>query len=452
MKPLLWAAIVSALAASVLAGEASSDPRRTPAVEVFPRNKDAVIYLTGPMAGKDGLPVEEFFRLPHRREVNNLGSGFVIHPSGYILTNAHAVESPIYHEVIFSAGRKLPAELLAVVREHDLALLKVESQQPLAAVRLARAGDLMVGEPVIVIGNPEGLLLTCTTGVVSAVGRSTKPSGLPGIVLQGLLQTDAAINPGSSGGPWFNALGEVIGITTSVKQGSENIGFGVSVEAIRNVLPDMLDVERRQGIIAGLELKPGEPCRVSTVEADSPAAAAGVQSNDVIEKLDGTPLAGKLEYGFALIGRRPGDVLKLDLLRDGKPVAVSLVLAPRPKPDGAALLKTLFGITAVPLDREKAEATSLRVQRGVVIADVAKGPPWDYEKLQSPPLAGDVLARIDSIRPRDLEHVGLLLDRIPPGKTVKMVLLRRNGDTVTRVDLTTIAPPRKEPPQRESKP
>lgn len=444
MKRFCYAAAIAVFAAAAFADDSVPNPRRTPAVEVFQRYKDAVIYLTGPMVDKRALPVEEFFRLPNRREVSNLGTGFVVHESGYILTNAHAVENPIYHEVTFSNGRKMSAELLAVVREHDLALLKVDAKRPLTTVKLARAGDLLIGEPVIVIGNPEGLLLTCTTGVVSAVGRATKPSGLPGVVLHGLIQTDAAINPGSSGGPWFNALGEVIGITTSVKRDAENIGFGISVAAIRNNLPDMLDVERRQEIVTGLKLKPSEPCQVSSVAADSPAAAAGVRPNDVLQKLDGKPLAGRLEYSFALIGRRSGDTLKLELLRDGKPVQASLVLAPRPKPDGAAILKTQYGLTAVPLDKEKAKATSLRVQRGVVIADVAKGSPWDYDKLKSPPLPGDVLARIDNIRPRDLDHVGLLLDRIQPGKTVKMVLLRRSGDTVTRIDLTTVSPPRSE--------
>ena len=170
-----------------------------------------------------------------------------------------------------SNGRKLPAELVAVVRQHDLALLKVEAGRPLTAVKLARDGDLLIGEPVIVIGNPQGLRLTCTTGVVSAVGRATRPSGLPGITLYGMIQTDAAINPGSSGGPWFNALGEVIGVTASQKLNAENIAFGIPVAAIRHTLPEMLDVERRQGVVTGLQLQPYGPCKVTTVAAGLPA-------------------------------------------------------------------------------------------------------------------------------------------------------------------------------------
>jgi len=446
MRRVLLCSVIAASAATgwaqePLAPKGAADPRRTPAVEIFQRYKDSVVYLTGPMIGPREPAVEEFFVLPRKREVTSLGSGFVIHESGYILANAHAVERPFFHEVALSDGRKLPAELLAVVRERDLALLKVEAGRPLTAVKLARDGDLLIGEPVIVIGNPQGLRLTCTTGVVSAVGRATRPSGLPGITLYGMIQTDAAINPGSSGGPWFNALGEVIGVTASQKLNAENIAFGIPVAAIRHTLPEMLDVERRQGIVTGLQLQTNEPCRVTAIAAGLPAATAGIQPNDVLRKLDGKPLAAQLDWCFALLGRKPHESLKLDLLRGGKPVQVTLVLDERPKPDGAAILKTKYGLTAVPLDKAKAEATSLRVRRGVVITDVAKGAPWNYDKLQAPPLPGDVLARIDSIRPRDLDHVGLLLDRIPPKRKVVMVLLRRTGDTVTRVDLTVLSPP-----------
>ncbi len=444
MKRALLYLVIVAVAAVARGQEPPAanraDPRRTPAVEIFQHYKDAVVYLTGPMINPREPAVEEFFALSSRRVVMSLGGGCIIHPSGYVLANAHAVERPFFHEVTLSNGRRLPAELLAVVRQFDLALLKVEAGWPLTAVKLARDGDLMIGEPVIVIGNPEGLRLTCTTGVLSAVGRATQPSGLPGITLHGMIQTDAAINPGSSGGPWFNALGEVIGVTAAQKRDAENIAFGVPVAAIRLVLPEMLDVERRQGIASGVQLLPIGPCIVTAVVAGSPAVTAGLRPRDVLTKLDGQPLAARLDWCFALLGRKPHDSLALDFTRGGVAMHASLVLGERPKPDGAAILKTRYGLTAIPLDKAKAEATSLRVRRGVVITEVAKGPPWNYETLLTPPLPGDVLAKIDSIRPRDLDHVGLLLDRIPPKRKVVMVLLRKTGDTVTRVDLTTMSP------------
>jgi len=410
--------------------------RRTPVVEVFERCKDAVVYFTGPLPKDDSPPTAEFFNLPETRHetVYNVGSGFIVHPDGYVLTNAHAAEKTIVPEVVLSNGKKYRAELIAVVREQDLALLKIDAPEQLCAVQFAPAGELMIGETVIVIANPHGLRQTCTAGVLSAVGRSTEPSGLPGVKLQELIQTDAGINPGSSGGPWLNALGEAIGITVSRKSESDNIAFAISAAAMREELPDMLDVERRFGLSTGLIVPAGEPCKVAAVLADSPGTDAGIRADDVLAEIDGQPIRTGLDFHFALLGHKPRQKIKLQLLREGKPLEASLSLAARPKADGAALLKQKFGLTAVPLDEATAKATALRVPRGVVITAVDEE---IYRNVKAPPLPGDVLARINYIRPRDLDHVGLLIERIKPGQVTKMVLLRLKDDLATRVDLTT---------------
>jgi serine protease Do len=428
------------MVSATIAAEGPADPRRTPAVEVFQRNKNAVVFLTGPEVGGRAGNTEEFFITSTMKIIHNVSSGFVIHESGYILSNAHAVERQLQHDVFLSDGKKYPAELLAVVRQQDMALLKIEAGRPLTPAHFARSDDVMVGEPAILIGNPRGLRQTCTTGVVSAVGRNLASDKLKGVSFHGLLQTDASINPGSSGGPWFNALGDVLGMTTCMQTNSENIGFGVPTATIREILPEMIDAERRQGFVTGLELRQQETCQVASVAPESPAAAAGIRPGDVPAKLDGKPLAGRLEYCFALLGHKAKDTLKLDLMRGDKPMAVSLVLAARPKPDGAAILKAKYGLTAIPLDDAKAKETALRIRRGVVISEVVKGKPWEYDKLQTPPLPGDVLARIDGIRPRDMDHVGQILDRARPGQIVNMVLLRRGGEKVTRVDMDVKTP------------
>ena len=430
-----------AYCSAVLAAEGQSDPRRTPAVEVFQRNKDAVVFVTGPKLGEKAEETAEFFVLSKTQLLFNQSSGFVIHESGYILSNAHVVQKMIQYEIVLSDGKKYPAELLAVVRQYDVALLKIEAGRPLTSVCFARGGDLMIGEPLIVIANPRGLMRTCTTGVVSAVGRHAISSSLKGVVLHELIQTDASINPGSSGGPWFNALGNVIGMTASMKADSENIGFGIPTATMRQVLPEMIDAERRQGIATGLELREQETCQAASVAAASPAASAGVRPGDVLAKLDGKPISSRLDFCFFLLSRKPKDTLKLELIRGDKPVEVSLVLDPRPKPNGGAILKAKYGLTAVPLEDAKAKETFLRVRRGVVISEVAKGKPWDYDALKNPPLPGDVLARVEGVRPRDLDHVGQILDRVKLGQKVNMVFLRRNGEVVTRVDMDVKTPP-----------
>ncbi len=429
------------LAAGALAQKPKTDTRRvelrrTPAVEVFSKWKDSVVYLTGPMIRSTVPSTAEFFALPQKENVINLGSGFVVHPTGYILTNAHATEQVISLKVSLSDGRKLPAELITVVHHQDLALVKVKPPEPLAAVELAAAGDLMIGEPVIVIAHPHGLLHTCTAGTLSAVDRATNPSGLPGVTLRGLIQTDASVNAGSSGGPWFNVLGEAIGMTVSRKSDSENIAFGVPAATIRNMLPRMLDAERRYGITTGMVVSSLGPCKVVSMGKDSPAYRSGLHAGDQLVAIDGKPIQSGSDFHFGLVGHKPGEKLKIKFRRGERFYTATLTLANRNKPDGAALLREKYGLTAVPLDREKAKATALRVRRGVVITKVLGGL---YDRLENPPLPGDVLARINYIRPRDLDHVGILLDRIPPGQPAEMVLLRLRNNIATRVDLTVTA-------------
>jgi serine protease Do len=436
----LVASLAACFAACPAAAEAPADPRaarRTPAVEVFQRNREAVVYVTGPLVQGEKPTTGEFFAVPSGgEEKTSLGSGFVIHPAGYVLTNAHAAEKVISHEVTMADGRKVAAELLALCRRQDLALLKIDAGQALSAVRLGKAGDVMTGETVIVIANPHGLLHTCTAGVVSAIGRSTSPSGLPGVTLHGLLQTDAGINPGSSGGPWFNVLGEVMGITTSRKAESDNIGFAVPAAAIRKELPAMIDAQRRCGLVTGFSVADEGPAKVVGVEADSPAAKAGLAPGDVLARLGGRAIEDRADLELALVGRKPGDSLALEAVREGKPLVASLVPGSRPKPDGAALLTAKFGLTPGPLDQEKAKVMLLRIAQGVVIREVDVG---RYAGVKDPPKPGDVLVSIDRIRPRDVDHLGFLVETIAAGQKVAMVILRKDGDVCTRIDLTTVA-------------
>jgi serine protease Do len=415
----------------------AADARRTPAVEVFEKYKDAVVFVTGPVVSANGSKLAEFFKLQQKKQEKSVGTGFLIHESGYVVTNAHGAERIITHQVVLSDAKRHPAELVATIRNEDVALLKIDAGRPLVAARLARSGDLLIGEPVIVISNPHGLMYTCTTGVLSAVRRRTNLLDVKGVTLHDMIQTDAAINPGSSGGPWFNAVGEVIGLTASMKRDAENIGFAVSVASLRRLLPGMLDVERRYGIDTGLTVSADGPCLVETVGTDSPAAKAGIQKGDVLTQVADTATPTALDFHLALIGHKAGETLSVALLRREEPLRATLTLGRRPKPDAAALLTQKLGLSAEPLDESKARATALRVARGVVITQVD---PNRYRGLDQKPVPGDVLARINGIRPRDLDHLGLILDRIEPGQQVPLVLLRRKDTTATRIDMNVTLP------------
>jgi serine protease Do len=411
--------------------------RRTPVVQVFEDGKDAVVYVTGPILSDGQSSLQEFFRLPGKPlEHISIGSGFVIHPAGYVLTNAHATEKVIAHNVSLSDGKNYPADLIATVHDQDVALLKIDAGRPLKAVRLAQAGDLMVGETVVVIANPHGLLHTCTAGVVSAVGRTTNVTDAQ-LLLKDLIQTDASINPGSSGGPWFNLAGDVMGMTTTKKRDADNIGFAIPVATLRKLLPAMLDVEDRYALATGLTVEPEGVCRVKSVEANSAAAKAGIRPGDVIDSLGDGAVPSAAEFHLALIGRTPDEPLSVGLLRDGKPLALKLTPGRRPKPDAAALLHKKLGLTAAPLDHKTAQAMILQVERGVIVTAVDS---WFYANLQHKPAPGDVLARIANIRPRDLDQLALILERMRPGQSVPLVLLRYHDSVASRIDINLTLP------------
>ena len=429
-------------AARARADEGADDDRRsmrrTPVVEVFETWQDSVVFVTGPVNNSGPPPLDEFFDLPSKKRETSVGGGFVIHQSGYILTNAHATAKVLDHKVTLSNSKSYPAELVALASKHDLALLKIDAGRPLHAVRLAPADDLLIGETVVAIGHPHGLRFTCTAGVLSARGRSTNLLDMKGLTLQNLIQCDAGINPGSSGGPWLNILGEVIGITASMKRNAENIAFAVPAATIRRQLPPMLDVQRRYGFTTGLTLSAAGPARVTAVDADSPASKAGIQVGDVLTNLGDEPIPSVAEYHLALIGRAAGAVFPIELARGGERIETSLELGKRSPPDTAALLSQKLGLTAGPLNDEAAKQMLLKSARGVLITDIDTK---RYESVEHQPAVGDVLAQIDRIRPRDSHQLGLLLEKLKPKQKVSIVLLRRRGDDATRIDISITLPP-----------
>jgi S1-C subfamily serine protease len=195
----------------------------------------------------------------------------------------------------------------------------------------------------------------------------------------------------------------------------------------------MLDVEGRYGLVTGLRLHSRPPCLAIAVAEASPAPRAGLRPGDVLTRLDDKPIQDACDFALALVDRKPGETLKLQWWRKEQLVSADLTLAARRKPDGAAMLRYFYGLTAVPLKAETAQTMKLRVMRGVVITAIRPGPPYDV--MPNPPMPGDVLARINGIRPRDLDQVGLLLDRVKPGDPVHFVFVRVKNHQPTGLDM-----------------
>ncbi|MDP7348694.1 MAG: trypsin-like peptidase domain-containing protein, partial [Phycisphaeraceae bacterium] len=208
--------------------------RRTPVVRVFEQSRNAVVNISTTQIVQLRDPLgfdlfEQFFHMPRRRTFRrqSVGSGFVLHEAGYIVTNAHVVARTAERKVLFADERAFDAQVVALDHEHDLAVLKIDADGPLATLPLGTSHDLMVGETVIAIGNPLGLSDTVTAGVISAVDRELEFGD--GKSFKGLIQTDASINPGNSGGPLLNILGDLIGVNTAMRGDAQNIGFAIPV-------------------------------------------------------------------------------------------------------------------------------------------------------------------------------------------------------------------------------
>ena len=275
-------------------------------------------------------------------EGESTGTGVVVTSDGEILTNAHVVEGATEVRVRFAGDTEpVTAVVLAADAGNDLALLKVDAQN-LVAATFAKPGSVRVGDQVVAIGYALALDggPSVTTGIVSAMRRTIfTDSG----ALNSLIQTDAAISSGNSGGPLVNMRGEVVGINTAVARGSDNsaannIGFAISVDEVLTVLEQLREqasgTPRSEGFLGvGLETRNdgGAGSIIATVQPGSPAEQAGVLIGDIVLAVDGEPVNGQAGLVAAIRDRIPGDSISIDLVRDGERLTVSAVLVARPQ-------------------------------------------------------------------------------------------------------------------------
>lgn len=309
------------------------------------------VTRAGPRGPFGGDPFFEFFGLPDQlpRELRQqgLGSGFVIDPDGYILTNSHVVEDADEIEVRLPDGRELPATLVGADPATDLAVLRVQAQG-LDAVELGDSDALEVGDWVLAIGNPFGLPQTVSTGIVSAIGR-----GNMGIVdYENFIQTDAAVNPGNSGGPLVDLRGRVVGINTAIASrggGNDGIAFAIPVDMAKGIIDQLRDtgkvVRGHLGVMIS-ELSPElaesfafagqQGILVQDVAPGSAAQQGGLQPGDIVTALEGTPVTTVSAFRNAVARRRPGTTVQLEIWREGKArtLAVELGEAPGQAGDG----------------------------------------------------------------------------------------------------------------------
>jgi len=260
-----------------------------------------------------------------------VGSGVVISPDGLVLTNAHVVNGAREIHLSDTEGRTTDARLLGIDPDTDLALLRADAARNLAFAPLGDSKQLRRGQLAIAIGNPLGFESTVTAGVISALGRSLRATS--GRMIEDVIQTDAALNPGNSGGPLVSSRGEVIGINTAVIMGAQGICFAVASNTANHVLSEIIlhgrvrrgyigvaaltiPVPRRQALAAGIDN--GFGAMLSAVEPNGPAGNAGLMSHDLVVALDGEPVTGVDDLIRLLDRNRIGRKVSIDVLRLGR--------------------------------------------------------------------------------------------------------------------------------------
>ncbi len=303
--------------------------RRTPIVEAVAKTRQGIVTLK----------VEKGDGYGGTRE--STGTGVVVDEHGYIVTSCHVVTGAVRLRVLLVDGAELAGRVVAAERQTDLAIVRVTPTASMKALTLGPGSDLLVGETVIAIGHPFGYRHTVSRGIISAIDREiTMPTGE---VLPGLIQIDAGINPGNSGGPLLNINGELIGITTAVRDGAQGIAFAINVDMVKAMLTRHLSCRTLAGFRHGLtcteRVLPEGPQRqrvlVTAVAQETPAAAAGLHVGDEIRQVAGRPVTNRFDLERALWDCRPGAAVTLAVWREGK--TVTLPLTPRREASGQRL-------------------------------------------------------------------------------------------------------------------
>ncbi len=284
-------------------------------------------------------PFREFFDRyfsdapPQARQ--SLGSGFIIHATGLILTNNHVIEEANKIKVTLQYEREFEARVIGRDPKTDLALIKVEANVALPTVPLGDSNALRIGEWVLAIGNPFGLSHTVTAGIVSAKGRVIGAGQYDDFI-----QTDASINPGNSGGPLFNTRGEVVGINTAIIAGGTGIGFATPVNLVKELVPQL----HAQGVVTrgwlgvmiqkvtpelarAFDLPKAQGAIVADVVSDSPAAQGGLQQGDIITGFDGSDIQDMHELPRVVAKTEVGKNVEVRILRQGKVKTLSVTIA-----------------------------------------------------------------------------------------------------------------------------
>jgi serine protease Do len=387
---------------------AASELRNSPIVKAVAKVRASVVNIHGEknVPAEDSRPGQP----ETMRRVNGMGTGVIIDPRGYIVTNHHVVDGVPKITVTLADETEYTGRLIMYDAKTDLAIVKIDASRKLPVMTVGTSADLMPGETVIAVGNAYGYMHTVTDGIVSALHRSVQVSDLQNY--EDLIQTDASINPGNSGGPLLNIDGEMIGINVAVRAGAQGIGFAIPSDKVMAVAADLMSARRTTwhgavvsqgstGKTTGLEVR--------KIDDDSPAAEGGLQSGDVITGVDEQKVCRALDLERALIERKAGDEVKLTIQRSGQPLEVSMVLAAIPEDQKRAGDPSwdVLGLRLDPVPNEQFQRYGTRYHGGLAVMAVRPDSPAAKQGIRR----GDVLVGMHVWETTKLDDVSYVLNR-----------------------------------------
>lgn len=395
-------------------------------------------------------PLEFFFQTPpqnQQKKFSSLGSGFIIHPDGYIVTNHHVVEGATKIFVSFKDEKSTQtASIVGSDQKTDLALLKLDKSGPYSYVQLGNSDIVKAGDWVIAIGNPFRLGHTATVGIVSALSRKL-PGGRP---YDDFIQTDASINPGNSGGPLFNTKGDVIGVNTAIYSkggpfgggGSVGIGFAIPVNIVKTIISQIKDKGKvtrgwlgvliqavDEDIAKAMKLSSPKGALVADVLKDSPAEKAGVKRGDVILSYNGRELTDNTELPLLVAGTEVGESIMLEVVHAGQKKSLSVKI--EELKDEVSEVKSvessepILGLTLQDLTPEIARGLGLSKEKGVIISDVEPESVAADAGLRR----GDLIMEVDGKIPSTATDLRAILKALKPNSPI-LLLVKRADSTI----------------------
>ena len=406
---------------------AADGPRRTLVVRAVEKALPSVVNIRTETVVEVRDPFAEvfrdfwnpYYRQPRQDIRRSLGSGVVIHADGYVLTNDHVVRRATKIRVKFANGREFDAERVAYDQRNDLALLRIlkprETRTKFVPAPFARDDDLLLGETVIALGNPFGLGGSVSQGILSSKDRQEHREGEM-LDMANWLQTDAAVNPGNSGGPLINLDGELIGINVAIHRQGQGIGFAIPIARVNETLGRFFTPEQLRGLWLGVRVRQdGDRLRLAKVEANSPAAKAGLRAGDTILEVNNRPVDNFVDWAKEVAGRGLEKV-KFKIFRGGRALPVTVTLLAEEKVFNSELLEKRLGINVRTLTERLSKQLGMSFYGGYLITDVEKNGPGEKAGIER----GAVIQRVDDQQPESLVALARNIHNRKAGAMVKL--------------------------------